>query len=280
MGLLAVLCLPAGAGIGAQTPAASEPAAQPPALALPAPPASLKQHPRTDPCADQRQSENPEAVSAQTALHPCLATENPYKRFLDSTAPHPLTPAQKAHLAARDVLDPFNILTITGNAAVTVAIDSHTAYGPGFHGFAYDTGVGFSQDVTGEFIGTFLVCSIFHEDPHYHREPDKPVLHRIVHAIDHTVIAQHDDGHTMPNFQNLITFPAAAEIGDLYVPGIATNLPSTVDRVIVGLATDPINNLITEFLPDVAKRIHVRIVFVQQILNQVAAPSGTASGLP
>ena len=282
LGLIALFILPPGA-VAAQAPAVpSSPAAneQEPAFALPPPPSSLTRRTYIDPCAAQKTAANPEAVSAQTALHPCVSSENPYKRFLNSTAPHPLTPAQKAHLAARDVMDPFNLLTITGNAAVTIAINSHTGYGPGLHGFGYDVGVSFSQDVTGEFIGTFAVCSLFHEDPHYHREPGRPLVHRIIHAIDHTVIAQHDDGHTMPNYQNLITFPVAAEIADLYVPGIATNLPSTFDRVLVGLATDPINNIITEFLPDVAKRIHVRIVFVQQILNQVAAPSGTASGLP
>jgi hypothetical protein len=276
IGLLAVLSISLGGQVVAQAP--SSPAQQP-EFALPPPPTSLKRHGYVDPCAALQTAENPEAMSAQTALHPCI-TENPYKRFLDSTAPHPLTPAQKAHLAARDVMDPFNLLTITANAAFTIAINSHTGYGPGLHGFAYDVGVSFSQDVTGEFIGTFAVCSLFHEDPHYHREPNKPFFHRVVHAIDHTVIAQSDDGRTMPNFQNLISYPAGAEIGDLYVPGIATNLPSTIDRALVGLVTDPINNIVTEFLPDVAKRIHIRIVFVQQILNQVAAPSGTASGLP
>ena len=43
------------------------------------------------------------------------------------------------------------------------------------------------------------------------------------------------------------------------------------------MALDPVNNIINEFLPDVAKRIHVRIIFVQQILNNVAATQG---GLP
>jgi hypothetical protein len=234
-----------------------------------------------DPCAAMRPTDSSEAMSAFAARNPCPPpSENPYMRFLNSTTPHPLTPRQKAHLAARDVLDPFNLLTITGSSAYTVASDSHTAYGPGMHGFARAVGTGFSQDVTGEFIGTFAVCSIFHEDPHYHREPDRPMVHRFFHAIGRTVIAQHDEGGNMPNFQNLITYPAAAMIANLYVPGIATNVPSTFDRVLIGLATDPINNLITEFLPDVARRIHIHIVFVQQILNQVAAPNGTASGLP
>ena len=168
------------------------------------------------------------------------------------------------------MIDPFNILTIIANAGFSVGINSHTGYGPGFHGFAYDVGVSFTQDVTGEFIGTFAVCSMFHEDPHYHRLPNGTPVHRVVHALSRTIIAQHDDGTNMPNYENFISYPAGALIGNLYVPGIATNAPSTVERIFVGLATDPINNLITEFLPDVAKRIHIRIVFVQQILNQVA----------
>ena len=38
-----------------------------------------------------------------------------------------------------------------------------------------------------------------------------------------------------------------------------------------GYATDPIENEITEFLPDLAKRIHIHVIFVQRVLNQVAS---------
>jgi hypothetical protein len=36
------------------------------------------------------------------------------------------------------------------------------------------------------------------------------------------------------------------------------------------MATAPIDNFVTEFLPDVARKIHVRVVLIQQIINQVA----------
>ena len=237
---------------------------------MPEAPSVTGRHARPDPCAVDHTAENPEAASAEAIAHPCVY-ENPYMRFLNSTAPHPLTAAQKGHLAVRDVIDPFNLLTIVANAGFTIAINSHTGYGPGFHGFGYDVGVSFTQDVTGEFIGTFAVCSILHEDPHYHRMPNGTTTRRVIHALSRTIIAQHDDGSAMPNYQNLVGYSAGAALGNLYVPGIATNVPSTVERTLVGLATDPINNLVTEFLPDVAKRIHIRIVFVQQILNQVSA---------
>jgi hypothetical protein len=66
-------------------------------------------------------------------------------------------------------------------------------------------------------------------------------------------------------------YPIGAELSNCYVPGIHADQASTVARIATGLATDPANNLITEFLPDVAKHINIRIIFVQRILNQVAS---------
>lgn len=201
---------------------------------------------------------------------PCVVPVNPYRRFLDTSTPLLLTPKQKGYLAFRDLVDPFNLLTVVGNSAVTIGIDSHTAYGPGMGGFGKNVGYSFLQDATGEFIGTFAICSLFHEDPHYHRMPTARPLRRVGHAIARTVIAQHDDGSLMPNYESLLGYPISAELSNLYVPGVSGNAPSTVARIMTGLATDPIGNLITEFLPDLAKRVHIRVVFVQQIINQVA----------
>jgi len=74
----------------------------------------------------------------------------------------------------------------------------------------------------------------------------------------------------MINYATLLTYPISAELSNLYVPGLSTNAKSTGERIAAGYATDPVGPLIAEFLPDIAKHIHIRIVFVQQILEQVA----------
>ena len=213
---------------------------------------------------------SPSPDSADTVSQPCLQASDPYARFLDTTTPAPLTPAQKAHLALRDVTDPGNIATIAWTAAFTVATDSHTGYGPGWNGYTRALHYGFSQDATGEFFGTFLIPSIARQDPRYHRMPNASVPRRILNAISHTLVAQSDNGARMPNFSTLLTYPITAEIANLYVPGINGNGPSTVARILTGYATDPADNLVAEFLPDVARRIHIRVVFVQSLLNQVS----------
>jgi hypothetical protein len=188
----------------------------------------------------------------------------------------PLTPSQKAILAGRGVIDPFNLITIVGFSGVSVAANAHSAYGPGFHGWGLLIGYSLVEDIQGETTGTFLIPVIAHEDPRYHRLPGHPFAQRLLHAIGHTVVSQGDDGHIMPNYATLINYPLSAEISNLYVPGVATNAPSTFKRVAVGYATDPVGAIVAEFLPDVAKRIHIHILFAQQILNQIALGQATA----
>jgi hypothetical protein len=195
---------------------------------------------------------------------------NFFNRFMNGPEVKPLTPKEKAHLAAKNLLDPFNAVTILATAGIAIGSNSDSPYGPGMHGFAKYVGVSYSEDLTGEFFGTFLIPSVFHQDPHYHREPHATIPHRILHAIVEVGWTQGDNGKGMLNYADVLGFPIDAEIANLYVPGEKTNLPSTAARVATGWALAPTDNFITEFLPDVAKRIHVRIVFVQQIINQVA----------
>ena len=70
--------------------------------------------------------------------------------------------------------------------------------------------------------------------------------------------------------KGLLCFFIIAELGNLYVPGIESDGPSTAKRILTGYALDPVNNIVNEFLPDMASHIHVRIIFFQQILNNIA----------
>jgi hypothetical protein len=213
-----------------------------------------------------------EASRKDCKLRPCAAKPiiNWYMRFEDGPQVKPMTPKEKGWLAARNLIEPFNLLTIVGTAGITIAADSHSAYGPGFPGFGRYVGVTFTEDMTGEFFNTFLIPSITHQDPHYHRMPKASYSRRIFHAISQVAWTQGDDGKGMPNYGNLVGFAIDDEIGNLYVPGRQTNAGATAQRYAIGLATAPIDNFITEFLPDVAKHVHVQVVVVQRIINQIA----------
>jgi hypothetical protein len=134
--------------------------------------------------------------------------------------------------------------------------------------------VSFTQDMTGEFFDTFALPSLTHQDPRYFREPDATIKRRIVHAVAQSFWTRSDSGTGMPNYGNLAGFAIDDAIGNLYVPGQRTNVPSTAERYAIGVATAPAGNLVIEFLPDVARHIHVQVVIIQRIINQVARTGG------
>jgi hypothetical protein len=203
---------------------------------------------------------------------PCPAPPriNWYMRFTNGPQVKPLTPGEKGWLAVRNLVDPFNLVTIFGDSGIAIASNSHSPYGPGWPGFAKNAGVSFTQDATGEFFDTFLICSIARQDPHYHRMPHATLPRRISHAALQVLWTQGDNGRPMPNYANIVGFAIDDEISDLYVPGQQTDLPASATRYGIGLATAPIDNFVTEFLPDIASHIHVQIVVIQRIINQVA----------
>ena len=218
----------------------------------------------------------PKPVRAETGTltqSPCPPHENWYTRFTNGPQVKPLTPGEKGWLAVRNVVDPFNVITILADSGIAVGSDSHGPYGPGMPGFGRNAGVSFTQDMTGEFFNTFLIASIVHEDPHYHRMPRASIPRRMAHAVVQVYWTLGDNGRPMPNYDNLIGGVIDDEISNLYVPGRETNARATAERFGINLATAPIDNFVSEFLPDVASHIHVQVVVIQRIINQVAKTS-------
>jgi hypothetical protein len=202
---------------------------------------------------------------------PCTELIYPYQRFLSSNIVIPMTWQQKGYFALHQLVDPFNIGTIAGVSAISVAADSHSAYGPGLKGFGKSVGVSLLQDATGQFFGNFAIPVVAHQDPRYFRKPHEPLTKRIVYSMSRTIISRSDSGKSMPNYAVLLTYPINAELSNFYVPGIQSDSASTFTRIFTGYALDPVNGLLNEFLPDVASRVHVRIIVIQRILNNIAS---------
>ena len=219
------------------------------------------------------------AGGVHPATVPCTRKPlNWYQRFDNGPQGRPLTPHDKAWLAVRNLADPFNLITIGGEAAISVAADSHSPYGPGMPGFARYAGVSFTEDMTGEFFGTFLIPSIAHQDPHYHRMEHASVRRRIGHALIQVLWTQGDDGRGMPNYANLVGFGIEDAVADLYVPDRETNASASAQRYGIAILSAPIGNFVSEFLPDVASHLHVQVVIIQRIINQVAIRESMNSG--
>jgi hypothetical protein len=214
-----------------------------------------------------------DAGSTATQPNPCVEHTgffNWYTRFVTGPAVVRFSPEQKLRLALDNLINPWNLATIFGEASIEVAANSHSPYGPGFPGWGRLSGVNFTQDMTDQFFGTFLVPTITHTDPHFHRRPDLSIPRRVLHCVSQTFWQSADNGRDTINYSQIVAPVFDIAISNLYVPGQQTHFSADAERYGVDLATAPIDNLITEFVPSIASHIHVHVVFVQRIINHVA----------
>src|SRR4029077_14152527 len=83
----------------------------------------------------------------------------------------PLGVSGKFRLAVANVSDPFAIVTTALDSEFGDATDGHGKLRTGMAGFGQRFGASMAGQATSEMFSTFLISSIFHQDPHYHRDP-------------------------------------------------------------------------------------------------------------
>ncbi len=236
------------------------PASQPPPGPAPIP----------SPCAANASSDAASKMSCEPA-----APATSFKHYLKSPLVAPMTAKDKFYLATRDTFDPFNLLTIVGSGTIAVEDNAHGIYGPGIGGIARYSGVNFTENMAGEYFGTFMVCSIAHQDPHYHREPNLSIQRRVLHSIVQVAWTQSDTGKGMFNYANFFGGAATAAVSNTFVPGPnRQGWGNTSKRLTLALITSPTGNMVTEFVPDIARHINLHVVIFQQILNMVTTQEG------
>lgn len=210
----------------------------------------------------------------------CVQTADAFQIYLKQNAIHIYTPRELGRLAVRGVIDPFNLLTIVGTSAYSVATDAHSPYGPGGYGIAKLSGVALTQDMTNAFVETFLISSIDHQDPLYHRMPNASVTRRVLHCLYQPFWTDSDTGKGMVNYATVFGAMVDEAVDVSYVPYQQAGWGASADRVAVNLATTPLGNFVTEFIPDAARHINLNVVFVQRIINRVAIEEGGGTAMP
>ncbi len=204
----------------------------------------------------------------------CQPGDDVFSSYLTQNSIHIYSPAELGKIAIRGVFDPFNLLTIGGTSFLTIISDSHTFYGPGVKGWAQLSGVTMTEDMTGAFVGTFLIPSIDHQDPHYHRMPNASLMRRILHCTYQPFWTNSDTGKGMINYSTFVGSIVSEAVDVTYVPYQKVGWGPGAERIASGWISDPLGNYVTEFMPDVARHINFNVIFIQRIVNRVALEDG------
>lgn len=183
----------------------------------------------------------------------------------------PLTPRGKFRLALRNFSDPVNIGGTALDSEISNATSSPTsAFGTGWSGFGKRFGMSMADDGLNEFFSTFLVSSLAHQDPHYHRDPASSPGKRIFYALSRVVIARSDSGKPMFNYAEFVGTGSSALLETTYHFERDESPGAISSRIFVSIGSDAAWNLMNEFLPDVAKHVNPRFFFLRRLAEKAA----------
>lgn len=100
---------------------------------------------------------------------------------------------------------------------------------------------------TTTFFNTAFVPALVHEDPRYFPLGEGSVGARIKWALRSEFVGFGDDGHTMPNYANLVGFGLSSILANAYTPRGSVGFEDTVHRYLIKICVSAGMNVGREF---------------------------------
>ncbi len=163
----------------------------------------------------------------------------------------------KFTLFIRDTFDPISFFEAAFNAGLDQASNRDPTLGQGAEGYGKRFGADFAGQTTWRFFTDFAYPTIFSEDPRYYRLIHGSGRQRFFHAIEHTFVAQHDSGKHMFNFSQWLGTVTAVGFNDAYHPGNERGVTPALRVSGYALATGMGFDVLREFWPDIARKLHM-----------------------
>jgi hypothetical protein len=166
-----------------------------------------------------------------------------------------LTLKGKFILFVKDSYDPVNFLASGFNAGLDQAEDSDPSYGQGAEGYGRRFGAEFVGEASSRFFKEFAYPSIFSEDPRYYRLAHGPAGRRLLHAVEHAVVAHRDDGKRMFNFSEWLGTTSAVVLSNTYHPDNERGFSPAAQRVTYSILQDVGFDVLREFWPEISRKL-------------------------
>jgi hypothetical protein len=172
--------------------------------------------------------------------------------------PHPmsLSAKQKFELAWKTSIDPFTFGVVGAIAGIQQAQNDFSGYGQGAQGYGKRFGASYANVVSGTFLGSAILPSLFKQDPRYFYKGTGNVHARFLYAIANAVVCKGDNGQWQANYSNILGNLAAGGISNLYYPAQDRSGTSlTFENALIGIGATGAANVFQEFF--VKKFTHV-----------------------
>jgi len=255
MSFLAALAGLAGGVLCAQEPPA--PPQQPPAMPFSEEATKNVAAPCVEP---------PPMVRIEDYDGPLKKVVGTFARPLERKAVHPshyksgaklctLNLKDKFVLFVQDSFDPVAFLASGFNAGLDQAEDTDSSYGQGAQGYGKRFGAEFAGQASSRFFKEFAYPWIFSEDPRYYRLARGPARRRLLHAVEHAVVAHRDDGTRMFNYSEWLGTASAVALANTYRPDNERGFSPAAQQVAYSILQDMGFDVLREFWPEISRKL-------------------------
>jgi hypothetical protein len=162
-----------------------------------------------------------------------------------------LTSHQKLMLFVHRTYSPYTFAGAVFDTAYTHF--THETYGSGAIGFGQRYGATLADGEARSLMQTYVLSSLFHQDPRYHRLGKGNAFYRAAYAASRVFVARTDDGRNAFNWPEMMGSVASSGLSNLYYPDRERGWDHTFSRAIGGVVSDAGTEVIREFTPEMKK---------------------------
>lgn len=171
----------------------------------------------------------------------------------------PLTRKQKWTLAVKETIDPFNIVNAVVGAGFSQIGNQTPKYGEGGPAFGERFGAAFADFGTQNFFSAGVFASLLHQDPRYFRKgSDARIPGRVLYSISRIFVCRQDSGRSAFNASGIFGMSLGIAASNLYYPSASVRGSVMAGRVETSLLGGVTGNLMSEFWPDIQRKLFHR----------------------
>lgn len=176
-----------------------------------------------------------------------------------------MTAGDKFRLFVNNNIDPASYLSAAWDAGWAQLDRDDPQFREGASGYGRRYAAAVADNVQSDFFGIFLFPSIFHQDPRYFRMGQGSAKARLGHALAHRFVARSDSGEPMFNYSEWLGTASSKALGNLYHPGNPRGFGPTASRVGLSVSNGMAWDVLREFWPEIAHKIHLPFRTDQEI---------------
>jgi hypothetical protein len=168
----------------------------------------------------------------------------------------PIATAGKFAIARSDSFDWPNYFLLAGYALQAQVAAGGFKHSGGLSAFGRYYSRSVADQIVGAYVTEAILPTLWHEDPRFFRLGSGTVMHRAYYAASRIFVVKHDDGHTGIYLSELLGNMGVTAFGAIYYTNSRT-APASLERYGMALGNDMISNWLTEFWPDIRRKLPV-----------------------